>query len=527
MSDKGYDVIVVGSGIGGCGAAALLAKDHGKKVLVLEKAPSIGGRVASYTGKGDKVTIDGKELDFRGFMKSLADSRCWVSYCEPDVKTMFAKGLLDGYTFENGGHGLFWGNKSRCRLLLDYLGRPVDMPVNTGLGFVDCRDNSIYQVQGRKPYPWQTENGYRETLAALRQMGSLSMEECAAAMEMDVQTWLEERGLTKNEEAYDYIKVVMACQNAMAEPKMAPAGDFLGYMAMARDIRMNLHSGSVATISEPGCMAIPLAMEQALNDAGGEIMRATPVEEIIVEGGKARGVIIRNRKGEFETIECNTVVCNIPPKHIFNVLHPRHFPAEWVDLLQNRFWSAGLLSAFIGIKDNVWAQYEVDERSFIWMPGIIKHEGFIGAVDMVMWSMAACAKRAPEGKRDFLFSTALTDKEMRNPRKVMRVINYCMDWFKRSFKGWKENVEFVLWTPSDEAYGNWRPIGEKRPPIRSDYVDGLFFVGDQYGQRLWGGGVDGASLCAVMLVDEMMGTELEFSLYPPYHQGIPKPASTW
>jgi phytoene dehydrogenase-like protein len=268
-------------------------------------------------------------------------------------------------------------------------------------------------------------------------------------------------------------------------------------------------------------------MEQALNDAGGEIMRATPVEEIIVEGGKARGVIIRNRKGEFETIECNTVVCNIPPKHIFNVLHPRHFPAEWVDLLQNRFWSAGLLSAFIGIKDNVWAQYEVDERSFIWMPGIIKHEGFIGAVDMVMWSMAACAKRAPEGKRDFLFSTALTDKEMRNPRKVMRVINYCMDWFKRSFKGWKENVEFVLWTPSDEAYGNWRPIGEKRPPIRSDYVDGLFFVGDQYGQRLWGGGVDGASLCAVMLVDEMMGTELEFSLYPPYHQGIPKPASTW
>jgi len=527
MADKGYDVIVVGSGIGGCGAAALLAKNHGKKVLVLEKSPTIGGRVASYTGKGDKVTIDGKELDERGFMKSLADSRCWVSYCEPDIKTMFARGLLDGYTFENGGHGLFWGNKSRCRLLLDYLGRPVDLPVNSGLGFVDCRDNSIYQVPGRKPYPWQTETGYRETMSALRQMGGLSMEECAAAMEMDVQTWLEERGLTKNEEAYDYIKVVMACQNAMAEPRMAPAGDFLGYMAIARDIHMNLHAGSVATVSEPGCMAIPLAMEQALNAAGGEIMRATPVEEIIVEGGKARGVIIRNKAGEFETIECDTVICNIPPKHIFNVLHPRHFPAEWVDLLQNKFWSAGLLSAFIGIKDNVWAQYEVDERSFVWMPGIIKHEGFIGAVDMVMWNMAACAKRAPEGKRDFIFSTALTDKEMRDPKKVMRIINYCMQWFKRTFKGWEENVEFVLWTPSDEAYGNWRPIGEKRPPLRSDYVEGLFFVGDQYGQRLWGGGVDGASLCAVMLVDEMMGTELEFSLYPPYHQGIPKPAANW
>ncbi|MDQ7785566.1 MAG: FAD-dependent oxidoreductase [Desulfomonilaceae bacterium] len=527
MAEKEYDVIVIGSGIGGLGAAAVLAKNFGKKVLVLEKAPHIGGRVASYTGKGDKVTIDGLELDDVGLRKSLTDSRCWVSYCEPDLKTIMKEGRLDGYTFENGGHGLFWGNKSRCRLLLDYLGKPVDMPVNKGLGFVEPAANKIYQVEPRKPYAWQSEEGYNATLSALRQMGSLSMEECAAAMEMDVQTWLEERGLTKNEEAYDYIKVVMACQNAMAEPKMAPAGDFLGYMAMARDIRMNLHSGSVATVAEPGCMAIPLEMEKALKEVGGEVLRKTPVEEVIIEDGIARGVLIRNQEGEFEALEADTIICNIPVKHIFNVLHPRHFPAEWVDLIQQKYWSPGLLSAFIGLKNNVWEEFGVDERSFIWMPGIIKHEGYIGAVDMVMWNMASCAKRAPEGKRDFIFSTALTDKEMRNPKKVMRVINYCMEWFKRTFKGYKENVEFVIWTPSDEAYGNWRPVGEKRPPLKSPYVENLYFVGDQYGERLWGGGVDGASLCALMCVDTIMGTDLEHEVYPFYHCGIPADQKNW
>jgi phytoene dehydrogenase-like protein len=528
MAKREYEVIIVGSGVGGLAAATLLAKECGKKVLVLEKAPHVGGRVASYTGKGDKVTIDGLELDYRGFRKSLADSRCWVSYCEPDLETMFKEGRLDGYTFENGGHGLFWGNKSRCHFLLDFLGSPVDMPVNVGLGFVDPNRNfEMYQVPARKPYPWMSEEGYKATLTALRQMGRLTLEECAAVQDISVQQWLEECGLTANEEAYDYIKVVMACQNAMAEPRMAPAGDFLGYMAIARDIGMNLHSGSVATVAEPGCMAIPLAMEKVLKEAGGEIRRNTPVEEVLIEDGKVRGVVISGRDQPFEFIQAETVICNIPPKHIFKVLHPRHFPAEWVDLLSNEFWFAGLLSALIGLKNNVWEQFGIDERSFIWMPGIIKHEGYIGAVDMVMWNFAACARRAPEGRRDFCFSTALTDKEMRNPQKVMRVINFCMDWFKRTFKNWRENVEFVLWTPSDEAYGNWRPVGEKRPSIKNPYVEGLYFVGDQYGERLWGGGVDGASLSAIMCVDTLMGTDLEHQVLPHYHWGFPAPKTRW
>ena len=35
-------------------------------------------------------------------------------------------------------------------------------------------------------------------------------------------------------EAYEYLKVLAASQTAQAEPAMTPAGDFLGYMAVAR-----------------------------------------------------------------------------------------------------------------------------------------------------------------------------------------------------------------------------------------------------------------------------------------------------
>ena len=55
MTAGEYDVAVIGSGVAGMTVAAMLAKDFGKKVLVLEQAPFIGGRTLSFVGKGNKV----------------------------------------------------------------------------------------------------------------------------------------------------------------------------------------------------------------------------------------------------------------------------------------------------------------------------------------------------------------------------------------------------------------------------------------------------------------------------------------
>ncbi|MCC6786957.1 MAG: hypothetical protein IT547_03885, partial [Hyphomonadaceae bacterium] len=56
-------------------------------------------------------------------------------------------------------------------------------------------------------------------------------------------------------------------------------------------------------------------------------------------------------------------------------------------------------------------------------------------------------------------------------------------------------------------------------------VEGLYFAGDQYGARLWGGGVDGASLSAVMCVDAITGSQREEGVFPEFHRGIPAVAA--
>ena len=516
------DVVVIGAGIAGMGAAALLAKEKGLSVLVVERAPFIGGRAVSFVGRANKVVCDDVEMGPKEFRKALAHARTFVSSAWPDLEAIFDQGLLDGYTLEAGGHGLFWGERSRIHLLLERLGEDVAMPVNRGLAFVDYHHgNRMYQVDPSKPYPWMSDEGQQTTKAALREMANVTPEDLAGLMRTPLSDWLAGRNL--HPEAYDFVKVLAASQTAMAEPAMTPTGDFLGYMMAARPIGMNLVSGSVATVGEPGTIAIPKAMERVLLEHGGSVLRSTTVTRVDVEGGRVTGVRIKDQQGE-HTVLCESVICTIPPKYIFSVLPREPFPADWVELLRTRFWGAGLLSGYIGLKRDIWADHGIDERSFIYMPGVIR-EGFVGAVDMVMAVMTPWASRAPEGKRDFVFSTALTDREMRDPEKVRRVTDWCDTWFRETFPTWREDAEFCIWTPSPEAYGLWRPVGTARPDVTSPWLRGLFFAGDQYGERLWGGGVDGAALSAVMCVDAMTGSALEEEIFPWYHRGLPALAS--
>jgi hypothetical protein len=533
MSTENVDVIIIGSGVAGMTAAAMLTKEFGKKVVVLERASFIGGRCLSYVGKGKTVVADGNEMDAKAFEKSLPYAHCYLGKCTPDIETIFAKGLLDGRTFEAGGHGLFWGNNNRASIMLNHFGKHVEMPLNRGLGFIRWQglneDGTVkktvsHQVEKGKPYSWMSEEGFAKTMHQLGDMSRLTFEDMTKLTTVPLQAWLEERGM--HPEAYDYIKVLAACQTGQAEPRMTNAADFLGYMAMAKDIRMNLVTGSVATADEPGCIAIPASLEDPITEHGGVIWRDTPVTEVIIKNGVAKGVKY-TQNGEEKTLMADNVICTIPPKYVFQVLPEDAFPSDWVKFMRDDHWGIGLLTGWVGTKRSIIEDIGIDRRSFIWMPAITTpEEGYIGVVDMVMCEFSAWkdgqAKRGPEDKAEYLFSTALTDKEMRDPERVGRVVERCEAWAKANFPTWEEDVEFILWTPSPEALGTYRPVGTERPHHKSQYVDGLWFAGDQYGEKCWGCGVDFAVLSGIICVDKMMGTHFEEQLFPPHHRGLPR-----
>jgi glycine/D-amino acid oxidase-like deaminating enzyme len=500
------DVIVVGAGVAGLGAAALLARDHGRQVEVFERAPFVGGRAISFVGSDGRLAIDGLTLDASGLRKALAHAGTFVARADPDLDEMLDRGLLDGCTIEAGGHGLFWGGRSRVAHLLEHLGSHVDLPVNRGLAFVDHRaDDRMVQMEGGRAYPWMSDEGYASTRDTLRDMATVTPDDLRELMHTSLADWLGERRL--HPEAQRFIKVLAASQTGMADPAMTPAGDFLGYMMAARPLGMNLVTGSVATVPEPGPIAIPLAFERVVTAHGGEVHRGRGVRRVVIEGGRVAGVELLDGS----VVDAPTVIVTLPPKHARKVVGLTACAPE-------NMWGAGFLTGLYGLRRDVWAERGIDERSFVFMPEVLS-EGYVGAVDLVMATLGSWGHRTPPGLHDFYFSTALIDREMRDKNLVGRVVDWSDAWFRRTFDA---DPEFVLWTAAPEAYGTWRRVGADRPDVVSSDVAGLFFAGDQYGRRLWGGGIDGAALSAVLCVDAITGATSESEIFPWYHRGLPE-----
>jgi phytoene dehydrogenase-like protein len=81
MMKSDYDIIIIGAGISGLMAGALLAKQN-KRVLVLEGHTEIGGYLSGFSRKG--------------YNSDAAISRCNVSYIEPFLREA---GVFDGVHF--------------------------------------------------------------------------------------------------------------------------------------------------------------------------------------------------------------------------------------------------------------------------------------------------------------------------------------------------------------------------------------------------------------------------------------------
>ena len=98
---KHYDAIVIGSGVGGCCAAALLAYS-GRRVLLAEKRSHVGGRFSTVNRDGFLCATGGLAIQTGGCVEQVCDAVGIQSGVRPSQKVAT---WLDGkiYDHKNGG----------------------------------------------------------------------------------------------------------------------------------------------------------------------------------------------------------------------------------------------------------------------------------------------------------------------------------------------------------------------------------------------------------------------------------------
>jgi phytoene dehydrogenase-like protein/NAD-dependent dihydropyrimidine dehydrogenase PreA subunit len=278
--EDGYEAIVIGAGIGGLMTAAGLAR-AGKKVLVLEQLGFIGGKYTHLTYEGYAIT-----------------TAAWT--CP--------------------------GPKSRIGKLCTKLEAPIQWV-------------TIHDVKSRGEHWVVTKDGRRfgSTDEAQKAFvggakGMAKVYQWIADMynpavsypdDMTARQYIE-MYFPGNEEYLKYVETIITYCFASQTVDTFSANE------TKRAIVDALEQMAVWGTAVGGTAAIVKGLEKVIDDHGGEIVKRTRVESILLERGKAVGVKLKDGR----TIKTNVVVHNAGIKRLIQLVGGENLPREYVKHLR-------------------------------------------------------------------------------------------------------------------------------------------------------------------------------------------------
>lgn len=319
--DDRWDAIVIGSGIGGLTAAALLAKHAARKVLVLERHYTPGGYTHSFNRPGYSWDVgvhyigdvNDRSSGVRAAFDHLTDGQLeWAPMAD-----VYDRVLMGGRTFDfpSGLERLrqCWREyfPSEAGAIDNYLAAVVSAQKASGLYFAEkAVPRPISRLAGsfmRAPFlRWAS----RSTLDVLR-------------------------GFTSNEEL---IGVLTAQWGDYGLP---PARSSFGIHAIVA-----AHYFNGASYPVGGAARIAETITPAIEGAGGKVVVSADVQEIVIENGRATGV----RMADGRTLGANLIISDTGARNTFQRLVKQ--PQAIVKDLDRVPPSSAHLSLYIGLKQS-------------------------------------------------------------------------------------------------------------------------------------------------------------------------------
>ncbi|MBC7879298.1 MAG: NAD(P)/FAD-dependent oxidoreductase [Anaerolineales bacterium] len=303
-----YDTIIIGAGHNGLVAAAYLAK-QGKKVLVLERRSIIGGSVVTESF-GENFTVDSVQTGGRLRPDIIKDLKLPNTGLDGTSRPPFISLQPDGNHLILNEESIKRFSEKDASCWGEFV-RFMDKAAS-------ILDAAYATIMPRLPKNLNLRDGYGllELGLELRLAGRKDMINFIRALPMTVQELVEE---------YFESEVVRAAITSVAihgstlGPMSAGTGYTLIHNWMNRSGLANVNVGKAGEITN--------ALADAVKSYGGEIRTESEVKNIKVENQIAKGVVLSNG----EEISANVILSSADPKHtLLKLVGAQDLPPEFV-----------------------------------------------------------------------------------------------------------------------------------------------------------------------------------------------------
>ncbi len=318
-----YDIIVIGAGHNGLVAAAYLAK-QGKKVLVLERRSIVGGSVVTESF-GDGFTVDAVQTGGTLRPDIIKDLKLTQNGWSPSAEKQPFISLLDASharSVTDGDHLVVDGDPIKAA---DSIKRFSEKDARRWPEFVHFMnkaakilDSAYSTIMPRLPKHMSISEGYGllELGLDLRLAGRKDMLNFIRALPMTAQELVEEYF---ESEAVRAAIASVAIHGSTLGPMSAGTGYTLIHNWLSRGGLAHVNVGKAGEITQ--------ALANAVRAFGGEIRCEAEVKCIQVDTYSCKGVVLANG----EEISADHVISAADPKHTFlSLVGPMHLPPEFV-----------------------------------------------------------------------------------------------------------------------------------------------------------------------------------------------------
>ncbi|MBS5933911.1 MAG: NAD(P)/FAD-dependent oxidoreductase [Clostridiales bacterium] len=320
-----YDYIIVGAGIGGLAAGNFLTK-YGKKVLIVDKNERAGGQLTTFQREGFSFDSSIFHLNSMGEKEIINQIlgfwgkkiNCERVYYEYNVITKGRRVKINTANFKED--------------LIKAFPNDTD-DINKYFVEVERLTVAIGQMKSMKP-PFKMTTGEKVSfLIDVVTKRRLIMKYTR------IDSIKNLRKFFKNEEIIKFIYSIY------------PVESLTGYYHM-------YGIGMPVYYPKGGMQTITNEIVDVFKNFGGELRLSTKVDKIIIEDGKAVGILTADK----EKIMASTVISNVAPHYTFGKLVDRSLASP---LLKNMIDNRRIFESFCFVYLGMDKSYQMNQNSYI------------------------------------------------------------------------------------------------------------------------------------------------------------------